>query len=368
MTVIRQLADRAEGEFTAALEATPEDPEALLGLARVECLRQAAWKALPLLDRAVASSPTFVPARVLRVELRLGTYEGMRHQTGGRTRLETPEAVRLRELIYGDLKELATQPGESAIGELAAAALAFADGDYATAESRFARYLAAVPSEADARFWRGHALMHLNRHREADEELTRALQADTRWAEAYLNRAGVRQNVDLNAALADVETCIALGLNKMEVYAVRAGILLTMGRAQEAHRDFTHVLKLSPNDVSCLTRRGWCLILLKEIGGAEMDLEAALKLDPAMGDAHMYLGVVREHQGRLREALECYTRAVELRPMLSTYANRGLARRAAGDLAGAVADLEAAIKLEPDSPDRTKVEAELAATRAMMRK
>jgi tetratricopeptide (TPR) repeat protein/predicted Ser/Thr protein kinase len=366
--VVRRLADRAEGEFTAALEAKPEDPEALLGLARVECLRQAAWKALPLLDRAVASAPTFVGARVLRLELRLGTYEGMRHETGGRTRLETPEATRLRGLIDADLKELARQPGESAIAEFAAGSLAFADGDYATAESRFARYLAAVPSEANARFWRGHALMHLKRHREGEEELTRALQSDTRWAEAYFNRAGLRQSMDPQAALADLDACIALGLTSTEVYAMRGGVLLAMGRAQEAHHDLSHALKLSPDSVPLLVRRAWCLLLLNEVGGAELDLDAALKLDSANADGHMYLGIVREHQGRRPEALECYTRAITLRPSLNCYANRGLARRAAGDLAGAVEDFESALRAEPGHADRAKVEAQLAETRAMIKK
>jgi tetratricopeptide (TPR) repeat protein len=49
------------------------------------------------------------------------------------------------------------------------------------------------------------------------------------------------------------------------------------------------------------------------------------------------------------EKLQCYDEAIRLKPdYADAYNNRGIARRAGGDLAGALKDYDEAIRLKPD--------------------
>jgi serine/threonine-protein kinase len=68
--------------------------------------------------------------------------------------------------------------------------------------------------------------------------------------------------------------------------------------------------------------------------------------------AYVHRGVERSNAGLLVEALDDYTRALELIPTYAlAFFNRGVARQAAGDAAGAIEDYTAALDLRPDLVD-----------------
>lgn len=61
-------------------------------------------------------------------------------------------------------------------------------------------------------------------------------------------------------------------------------------------------------------------------------------------------GDTLHEQGMLDEAIELYTRAIQLDPNLAAaYNNRGLAYDEKGDLGRAIADLDRAIQLDPNA-------------------
>ncbi|MCS6841548.1 MAG: tetratricopeptide repeat protein [Roseiflexus sp.] len=78
--------------------------------------------------------------------------------------------------------------------------------------------------------------------------------------------------------------------------------------------------------------------------------DRALELDPKNAIACYNRGLARRAQGDLTQAIADYTCAIELNSeYVSAYLSRGSARRAQGDLAGALADYKHALKLDPRS-------------------
>jgi Flp pilus assembly protein TadD len=90
---------------------------------------------------------------------------------------------------------------------------------------------------------------------------------------------------------------------------------------------------------------------------AEDLFRTAVAKDPQQVAAWVGLGNALCQEGRAGEAVECFNKALAIEPHdTGTIANRAWARLAAGDRAGAVADL-AAIKEQEGSPDPSLVRA-----------
>jgi tetratricopeptide (TPR) repeat protein len=74
----------------------------------------------------------------------------------------------------------------------------------------------------------------------------------------------------------------------------------------------------------------------------------AIRLNPQHVVAYYNRGVARRAQGDLAGAIADYTEAIRLNPQnVDAYYNQGNARRAQGDQAGAIADYSEAIRLDP---------------------
>jgi len=96
-------------------------------------------------------------------------------------------------------------------------------------------------------------------------------------------------------------------------------------------------------------RVGFELVQLREWALAEHALAQAVSLDPTYADAHAYLGLAQDSQGR--DGLASYERAVQLAPQspLAHYLF-GLHYRSRGESAKALPYLRAAQQLDPQNP------------------
>jgi protein O-GlcNAc transferase len=78
-------------------------------------------------------------------------------------------------------------------------------------------------------------------------------------------------------------------------------------------------------------------------------LEAALRLEPDLADAHNLLGIVRIKQRRPAEAVASFRQALRARPdFAAAHGNLGNALREQGDLDAAAASFREALRLRPD--------------------
>jgi len=84
--------------------------------------------------------------------------------------------------------------------------------------------------------------------------------------------------------------------------------------------------------------------LLADEGWASKSVEWA----PGFARGHYLDGVAKRARGDLAGAVADYDRAIELKPdWAAAYGNRGIAKQARGDLTGALADFDRAIELKP---------------------
>lgn len=111
-----------------------------------------------------------------------------------------------------------------------------------------------------------------------------------------------------------LSTGISLNPNAVDIWSEYGYVLHQMGRFVEAIDAYKSVLKLYPHHVRAAGNAGCCYVILKDYDSAEEYLSKAASLDPSIGLFHNQLGVVFESKGKLQEAYEAYSEAVELQP------------------------------------------------------
>jgi Tfp pilus assembly protein PilF len=89
--------------------------------------------------------------------------------------------------------------------------------------------------------------------------------------------------------------------------------------------------------------------IIGDYAHAEAQLQEAIACDPYYAEYHNDLGnLLSKIDGREREALQAYARAVALSPpYYEAHLNRGILRAQMRDLSGALADFERALKIKP---------------------
>lgn len=111
-----------------------------------------------------------------------------------------------------------------------------------------------------------------------------------------------------------------------------------------------YLRKLRPEEVRAflLHNRGYVAMQRKRTADAKSDLTEAARLLPALPEAHRNLGVLLGEARQWEPAAAAFTRALDLYPVdADALVNRALCLRELGRLADAVADLEAALLVDP---------------------
>jgi tetratricopeptide (TPR) repeat protein len=120
------------------------------------------------------------------------------------------------------------------------------------------------------------------------------------------------------------------------------------GDWDRALADYDRSVALNPNWYETRLGRARARVVKGDLAGALQDATDAIRLNPKSGEAFFLGGLV---QGRLRRpdlAIQAYDRALELRPQyVEARRERANERVKTGNLAGALADLDAAIEFDP---------------------
>lgn len=184
-------------------------------------------------------------------------------------------------------------------------------------------------------------------------QLKNALQQDRNMLAAHLLLARVYlQTGDIGPAEVEFREALRLGVSRSEVAVPLARIYLMQGRP-------ARLIETLPADglppearLELLTLRGTAFAALGNAAEAERSFAEARALDPRsavplIAEVPMLLGA-----GRLDEARERAARAIERAPAEAAALNaRGSVAHAGGDLAAALQDYEAAIRLQPGFVD-----------------
>lgn len=116
-----------------------------------------------------------------------------------------------------------------------------------------------------------------------------------------------------------------------------------LGKLDRAIDDYDQALRMRPAFPDALNDRGVAYLQKGDTERAIADFSEAIRLSPDFASAWFNRGGALVRQGRLDRAIADFDRVLELEPGDSeTLLARGLARRAAGDVAGGDADIIAA--------------------------
>jgi tetratricopeptide (TPR) repeat protein len=245
---------------------------------------------------------------------------------------------------------------DSARALLALAVVLKSSGELVRVEEVLKRAIRIEPASAVAWFQSGAVDFDLGRTAAAIEKMEKAVTLDPDSSEAhtglaeFLWRAG-----KTGRAESELRTALRIDPYDASAYDLIGRVLAGSGQGQsqaaESLFDFEKATRLRPGYAPNLYDYALELSAVNRIDEARAAIEAALRADPDMAEAHELFGGLLAAKRQLPEAAEEYARAIRLKPDFAR-AHLDLARVLAeqGDMAGAVEHLrKAAAGSDPTS-------------------
>ncbi len=167
---------------------------------------------------------------------------------------------------------------------------------------------------------------------------------------AWVSRGNARGEAgDVPGALRDFQTAVRLGSRRGDLYDGLGNAYGALGKPDSALIMFDRALALDPTMGRTYYNRAIAHLRLAQPREALADLQRTLDLIPVQapilhfprGNAYLQLGQFREAEAEFSRAIE----AGQLVP--DALSNRGICRLRLGDAAGARADLQEALRLDP---------------------
>lgn len=185
---------------------------------------------------------------------------------------------------------------------------------------------------------------------EALESLDRAAKLQPGSASIRMKRAKVLTGLGRdNDASAEFEQSFKLTPHRENL--VRGLQKQRMGNLKEAEQIYRQVLMQDPDNVDALRLMAGVAMRAKQWGDAEILLEKALSLAPDFFQGWMDLGLARQEQDKVSQALEAYKRATRLEPRLpNSFTAAGTTQAMAGMHEESLASFRLALEVEPGHP------------------
>jgi len=264
-------------------------------------------------------------------------------------------------------------------------------GDYRLTEAELTATLATTPTTADAFVTRGNSLLEHERYEAAIADFGSALALDPRNVSALADRGIARAHQgDTATAARDFDAAAAIDPRNAVVFRGRALIASHDGDVKAAIAALSTSLEIEPTSLWALAFRAQLYHQTQQDALAAVDARAVLKASPSVVDAYLLLANIARARGDKAEALRqaaamtaanpdngyahvaaarLYAsyddrdtalheldRAIAIKPEAYIYLNRSMVR-ATTAWAARLADLDAALKLDPHSIEAMSVKA-----------
>lgn len=273
----------------------------------------------------------------------------------------------------------------------ARALMAELNGDFKGAADYYTRSLVGDADNSFALTHRALALANLQKFDEAIRDLTTVVEKDPESAPALARRSLIYAQIkNLDAAEKDVAAALAIDPGNMEALRARAYIAEQRGDHRGAIAAYTAALVKSPGDPAALQGRAEAYHAAGEDEKALADIDVASKAGPlppqarllranvlrnrgehnlVIAEAELLMkenpqsdfalvaaGKILSAEGQREKALQAMDRALAVHPASFIYVNRSQVR-APSDFAGRLADLDEALKLQPNMPEALQFKA-----------
>jgi tetratricopeptide (TPR) repeat protein len=184
-------------------------------------------------------------------------------------------------------------------------------------------------------------------------DLSRAIDLDPKSEPAVFRRGAFKlQKGDYDGAITDLTRAIELSPNTADYYSDRGLAKLRKRDNDGAIVDFTRAIELDAKNAIAYRNRALAKNIKGDADGALADYNHAIELDPKNAGAFNSRGIIKKSKGDLDGAIADFTKTIELNDKLAiAYKNRGEAKQAKGDATGAKEDLKRAGELDPQLRD-----------------
>lgn len=208
-------------------------------------------------------------------------------------------------------------------------------------------------AKAQAYYFRGAAHGALGHIEEAIASMSLALQLDTNYADAYLQRGllynnGNESTMNPIAAATDLEVATRLLPNNLEAWMGKGIALFNSKRPKEAIKAFDKVLDMSKNEVEAIKLRGIAYRQLGKFDLALKDLNSLVRVQSTNSEAYFERGVLYALMDNYEYAIRDYTQAIVYdQSNYNAHFNRGIAYSNIDNHQAAIADFSKVIQNDP---------------------
>jgi len=202
---------------------------------------------------------------------------------------------------------------------------------------------------------------------EAEAYFTRAIAADpSHPANSMLlsNLATLqRYQGRLDDAIKNYSMALDLTPNSVTLLLNRAAALIESGETERAVADYDRVCQLDPTDVESRYSLGMLAVETHDYKRAEDLFEQIKRINPNSGLASEGLGMLHKSQGHYGKAIELLSEVIKAKPNARLLANRADCYLTQKQLNQAEEDIRGALSMTPDDPYLYVLRAKLAKLR-----
>lgn len=193
--------------------------------------------------------------------------------------------------------------------------LAFIQEDYQLTYDACKQALSLDPENPFLYYLMGRACNGLSNNPEATEQLSKAIELQENYTDAYLSRAHLfYEENDIPKAKKDVEKILSYDPENEDAIILQGDILLKEGKLEEAQTTYQHIIDSNPFN----------------------------------RDAYIRLGSLYQGQKEWDKAIQLYNDALDVLPeFVNAFIERRKCKEATGDVEGAKADAEIIKKFTP---------------------
>lgn len=193
--------------------------------------------------------------------------------------------------------------------------------------------------------------------KEAIDASNKAMEIYPYIAEPYETQIDVYLRFNqIDGARSVVERYKAMEFDSHRILYCEARIYATEGKFHKAVEVLDNILceeGIGGSDLEDITRvynlKANCLELDERPDEALLTFKKVIQLEPKHKSAYERIGIILKNQGKLTEALEMFSKQIEICPNVNAYINRGALNRFFQKHKSAMDDFSEVLKLEPDN-------------------
>ncbi len=222
--------------------------------------------------------------------------------------------------------------------------------NFFAAECLFKTFLQMRPDHFGALNLLTVVLIVMNRFREAEQYISRAVDIDDKSDASFYNYGIVLKALGRRQeALAQFARALSLNAKHVKALNNRGAVFNDLGQYEQALSEFDKAISVDPSYFDAHYNKGNALSELKNYEQACAAYARALAVKPDSAECHNNRGRALEGLERPDEALACYNQAIALKPVYAeAYFNRGNALAELKRLDEAIASYDKAVAVKSD--------------------